>query len=116
MSTETCSGVAKFVRALAVLALPSGEQLAWLRSLGLGEPGECDELALEYDDGFLRLQSFVSNGSIPESAVSALAELDSLLNDMSGEVNSHLWKVEALEAASEWGEVRRVARAAIREL
>lgn len=104
--------LANLVRAIAVLALPAADQVAWLDSLGIGG-GNADELALELGDGFLLAPQFVENSWLPSEAAEPLRVLDALLASMSGPSNSELWDTAALETAPAWSEARRLARAAL---
>jgi hypothetical protein len=56
MTDRVCNYYAAFLRSVAVLSLPVEMQIRWLKSLGLGEPGMCDELALEFADGWLLVE------------------------------------------------------------
>jgi hypothetical protein len=106
--------LASFLRAVAVLALPADDQLAWPRSLGLpGEPYYVDELALEFDDGYLLLSQFVANEWLPQRVVEPIAVLNTLLSDMSGPEQTELWGLEALAGSPLWGNVRHQARAVL---
>ena len=111
MSAEVpplCHTVAMFLRALGVLALPADRQLEWLRSLGLGEPAVCDELADEYYQQWLMLPQLVDAGLIPEAAVDQLNSL----NDLLGELvfpGSEMATIAALETSSQWDLVRGTA-------
>ena len=111
MSQPSVRTLVGFLRALAVLALPAPDQLAWLRSLGLpGEPAVLDELAMEFDDGYRLVPSFIKNGWLPESILDPLSELDRLLSGMSGTGNERVWLVDSLDSTQEWEEVRFGAR------
>jgi hypothetical protein len=99
----------KFFRSIAVLALPSADQVAWLMSLEV-EVDCCDELALEFGDGYLLVAQFVDRGFLGDAARLAVSRLSELLNEISGPENERLWRTEALEVAPEWYEVRRLAR------
>jgi hypothetical protein len=100
--------VASLVRAVAIAALPATEQEAWLASIGLDWPN-VDEIAMEVGEGALRAPQFVEEGWLPSEVLEPLERLDAALENMSGEENSHLWTVEALRAAPEWMECRRLA-------
>ncbi|GAA2706163.1 hypothetical protein [Actinoplanes palleronii] len=102
--------VAAFVRSVAVLALEADAQVAWL-----GEKGFplVDELALEFDDGFRLVPTFVERGWLNAAALPALTEIDQNLSSMSGQHNAGLWHVEALAGRTEWDQVRASARTAL---
>jgi hypothetical protein len=111
------AALARFVRSIAVLALPAEGQRQWLDSLGLpGEVEIADELALEFDDGFLLLPQFVGHGWIAERTAGKLRELDSLLSAMSEPENAAVWDVSVLGSAKEWAEVREKAVGALFDL
>ena len=101
--------VAAFVRSVAVLALEADAQIAWLGAKGF----PLDELALEFDDGFRMMPTFIERDWLNETALRVLAEIDEHLGSMSGEHNADLWQVEALARRTEWDEVRTLARTAL---
>ncbi len=110
MTEILVAALVRFVRSIAVLALPAEGQLRWLNSLGLpGKAAVADELAHEFDDGFLLLSQFVERGWITGATVERLRELDSLLASMSGSENADLWDLSALESADMWRKVRDFA-------
>ncbi|GGN99770.1 hypothetical protein GCM10010112_93870 [Actinoplanes lobatus] len=102
--------VAAFVRSVAVLALEADAQVAWLGVKGLPL---VDELALEFDDGFRLVPTFIERGWLNDTALPVLAEIDEHLSSMSGEHNAGLWHVEALTRRTEWDQVRALARTAL---
>ena len=114
MSTPSPRALVAFVRSVSVLALDAAGQLAWLASLGLpGTAALADELALEFDDGFKLLPTFISLGWIQPEAADALAELDATLARMSDPSQGDVWKVEALTSDVRWEGVRSLARDAL---
>jgi len=102
--------VAAFVRNIAVLALEADAQIAWLGKKGLPP---VDELALEFDDGFRLVPTFIERGWLNATALPVLAEIDQHLSSMSGEHNADLWQVESLARRTEWDQVRTLARTAL---
>lgn len=111
MTTEVpslCHTVAMFLRALGVLALPADKQLEWLRSLGLGEPAVCDELADEYYQQWLMLPQLVDAGLVPGAAVDGLNELNDLLAELVVP-GSKLATIKALQTSPRWDLVRGAA-------
>lgn len=107
-----CGSAVMFVRALAVLALDAEGQLDWLRSLGLGEPALCDELADEYYQQWLLVPQLVAAGLVPETAVAILDELNRLLGEMI-QPGSNLGTIDSLRSAPEWEQVRKQAAAGL---
>ncbi|WP_189213742.1 hypothetical protein [Actinokineospora fastidiosa] len=104
-----------FLRAVAILALDAPHQRAWLASLGLpGELAVADELALEFDDGYLLLPAFISNGWLPANAREQFGPIDAALAAMSGNDHQDVWAVEALSTDQRWEEVRALARNALK--
>jgi len=97
-----------FLRALAILALPPEHQVDWLRSLGLGEPAVCDELADEYYQQWLLLPQFVAVGLVPERAEGGLNRLNYLLGELI-RPGSAVASVESLRSSSDWQAVRALA-------
>lgn len=111
MSAEVspvCHTVAMFLRALGVLALPADKQLEWLRSLGLGEPAVCDELADDYYQQWLMLPQLVDAGLIPAVAVDRLNSLNDLLGKLVAP-GSEMATIAALEESPQWDLVRDTA-------
>src|SRR5687768_11247694 len=96
--------LASLVRAVAMLALPASHQIAWLESLGVG--GSADELALEFDDGYVLAPQFVERQWLDAAVVDPLRALNDLLQSMSGPGNAELWDAAALESSPRWSEVR----------
>ncbi|NBH03777.1 hypothetical protein [Amycolatopsis sp. SID8362] len=96
-----------FREALTRLTWPAERQQAWLREIGI--PHAADELAMEFDDFYADLGRSIGHGE----AAPVLAELDGLLDRMSGEVNAHLWDAEALVTEPDWQRVRELATAAL---
>ena len=72
-----------FVRSVAVLALEADAQVVWLEEKSVAP--SADELALEFDDGFQLVPTFIERGWLNEMALPALAQLDEQLDAMSGE-------------------------------
>ena len=114
MTGPGVKALTSFLRAVAILALPADGQIAWLHSLDLpGQPHYVDELALEFDDGYLLLPQFVTKGWLAQQATEPLAALDVLLSDMSGSEHAELWTLDALATSPLWIEVRHQARVAL---
>ncbi len=67
-----------------------------------------DELALEFDEHWRRVQSAEYGLSTFQKQV--LGGLDSLLEEMSGPSHQELWTDEALHSAPEWTGIRKAAR------
>jgi hypothetical protein len=100
---------ARFMRSVAMLAAPARTQARWLNSLGLGEAALSDELALEFEDGFLLLGQFVDAGWLAQEAAEVLQRIGDRLEAMSGQDNAAMWDVVALESAPDWNELRDLA-------
>jgi hypothetical protein len=102
----------KLREAVARLASPAEEQMAYLRRLG--SRGSADELALELDDA---ARSALSQEALVAPRLRVhIRELDQQLEAMSGADKADLWTDTALQSAEEWEEIRRRARAALHEL
>ena len=101
-----------FVRSVAVLGLPVDVQVSWLHRRFADATPVVDELALEFDDGFRLVPTFVELGWLDAAALPALEQLDAELDAMSGERNAELWHVDAL-TREEWDRVRSLAREAL---
>ncbi|HYF02319.1 MAG TPA: hypothetical protein VEC36_03005 [Patescibacteria group bacterium] len=98
--------------ALKNLAANSSEQKAYLEKLGTAP--SADELALEFDDIYLPLKSWIEGGSVklPPNLILKLEEVDNLLEKMSGPQNAKLWDVKSL-SSNEWNHIRRIAGEAL---
>lgn len=105
--------LAKLVRSVAILALPYDGQVAWLSSLGLGDPEFADELALELEDGALLSRQFEDAGWVSSDARQAVTELDALLRERSGEVHEDFWRLDALRDSPDWERIRELALKAL---
>lgn len=106
--------LANLVRSVAILALPAGDQTAWVDSLGVGPV--VDELALELGDGALLAKQFVEAGWLGAEVLQPLRVLDALLDDMSGPENASLWDVSSLESSPRWAEARERAKEVLRAI
>lgn len=92
-------------------------QVEWLNSLGLpGTAALADELALEFDDGYTLLSTFLRNGWLKQESAEVLADIARALTAMSGRENEAAWAVEALASDARWEEVRQLARKALTRL
>lgn len=109
MTQVSAAELARLVRAVAILALPAEGQIAWLSSLGMGEPGFSDELALELENGVLLVDQYVRAGWLRPEARSALSELDSFLTAKSTPGSEGFWSLDSLRSDGEWGRVRAMA-------
>lgn len=106
------AALARLIRSIAVLALPAPGQIAWLRSLGMGEPEYVDELAYELEAGAVLVNQFQALGWISDRLREAVIDIDLELDRFSGPENERLWTVESLYSAPEWMEIRgRAGRA-----
>lgn len=113
MTAPSPALLAKFVRSVAVLALPFDNQVAWLSSLGLGDPEFVDELALELEDAARLSRQFEEAGWVPSEVRRAVIELDALLRERSGEAHADFWRLTALRDSSDWEQVRELALKAL---
>jgi hypothetical protein len=98
------------MRAVAVLALPATDQVEWLGTLAPGSPVGCDELALEFDDGWRLLPQFISNGWLNEAVGEAAQQIDQLLSETSKSANALEWTTASLASSARWASVRQLAR------
>lgn len=98
--------------ALNVLASDATAQLEHLRKLGLS--GGFDELALEYDDIAAAAEDMLLCQELDKNQYARVKKLSEQLSRMSGPANTKLWTAEALSAAPEWEEVRKMANECLR--
>lgn len=116
MSVPHPALLAKCVRSVALLALPYDSQLAWLASLGLGDPEFVDELALELEDGVRLLQQFEDAGWLSREVRNVISELDAVLAERSGPNHENFWRLESLRDSPDWVHVRNLALRALMAL
>jgi hypothetical protein len=100
--------------ALGLLAAPASQQLAHLAAIGL--PEGIDELALEFDDVAPAVNRLAEMSVIPSTAAAVIQRLDTRLDAISGAPHASLWTPTALQSATEWEEIRRLANQALIEL
>jgi len=93
------------------LSLPADEQLSILDALG--ERRAIDELALALDDVFWVVNEAFQRNQLTSAEMTALNELNSSLNEMSGPSNSEKWTPDGLRNDASWESVRRRARSAL---
>jgi hypothetical protein len=93
---------------LAILAADAGDQLAHLAQMDV--PVCIDELALDYDAIAAAAGDMLGKGELNSDQCACVTCLNTLLKQMSGKLNAHLWTAEGLYSAPEWTEVRRRAR------
>jgi len=115
MTEVSPAELAKFIRSLAILALPFEGQLAWLNSLGLEVP-EVDELAHELDDALLLAPQFVRAGWVSERTLQLAKEVDAFLASFSGPSFAGFWDVSSLRHSEHWDEVRRLSNVALQSI
>src|SRR5690606_23923257 len=72
MITPRVEPLVALLRAVARLALPCEEQIAYVRRLG----GSLDELALEFNEGAALLDQFVAQGWLSTDDAEALRKID----------------------------------------
>jgi hypothetical protein len=89
--------------ALQQAALPAEGQIAKLKGCDVpfevaDDAGHWIQWALQWPEA-----------KLTDEQRSSLAELDELIDRMSGEHNAHVWTDEALRSRPEWNEVRRMA-------
>jgi hypothetical protein len=95
--------------ALQALALPAETQLGLLPRYA----GEVDDLILNFDHWF-RAATALRAGSMTPGQVTALAEIERVLDQMSGQGNAHLWTRSAVRDDVRWSHLRRAAQGALR--
>lgn len=72
------SRLAAWVRAIGVLAAPAEHQKEWLESLGPVASWNVDELALEFNDGYLLSAQWVEAGWVAQGSVSPVEALNAI--------------------------------------
>ena len=105
--TDSIVWLGRLATTVQHLAADPDTQQAYLQTLGT--PDSPDELALEFDDLYRPLVSRMDELDVPPSVAEKLAQLDSLLREMSGPEHSELWTRAALRTAEAWSVVRATA-------
>ena len=105
---------AQIERTLKVLASSAEDQQKYLERLGTAP--SADELALELDDFVAMLPAAVRDGVLSEEQAAAVRRVNDFAGSFSGKENAALWRVDQLASASQWEEVRRLARVALEVL
>jgi hypothetical protein len=106
---------------IRVLSLDADAQIAWVTPFygpRMPDPewGNCDELALNFDDWAGLVPQLLEIGALSTGAASAIEGLSRLLTAMSGQQNADLWTFTGLRHAPEWQAVRAQARMALDSL
>ena len=91
---------------VANLAATPLEQENYLRHIGTWP--SLDELALEFDDAWRLLPGLVAAGFLDPALSAPMAELDRMLDVISGSENEPLWYDKALDGP-EWLAIRKKA-------
>jgi hypothetical protein len=114
--------VAQLIAALSVLADVAEGQRDWLahylREARATTDGDfpIEELALQLEDAAQALPQFVKDALLSSTQERAVAVVTARLSAMRTANWGHLWRAAALDSASEWAEVRRLATAALAAL
>lgn len=96
-----------FLEALHHLSLPADDQLTELENMGCS--GVIDELALALNDHFTIAVSLLRAGVISRGQFDVFLDLDTHLNNMSGEDNADLWTIRSLKEDGCWEAIRKSA-------
>lgn len=94
--------------ALQALALPADAQLGLLPR----HAGDVDDLILNFDHWF-RAATATRTAALTPPQVTALAEIERVLDRMSGQRNAHLWTRGAVRQDIRWTHLRQAARGAL---
>ena len=105
--------LAMLMRSLAVLALPAEDQVAWLASLGLGDPWYAYELAMELDDGLLLSGQFERAGWLRADVVKIMHEIEDVFAKYSRPGNDEFWNLDGLRTSADWVRIRKLALEAL---
>ncbi len=101
------------VDALRLAASPPAQQIEALPDF-VHVP---DEVALVYDDAFIRVPQIREADLIDDDQVQALAELDQLFDEMSDATDTdQLWTIEAMSTDERWLRSRQLAAKALARL
>lgn len=93
------------MRAVARLALPASDQLAYLASIGVGDLA--DELALDLDDYKASLQADLG---LTPGELGRLEAIDGLLVELTEASDESLWRTRGLVEDERWERIRQLAR------
>ena len=103
--------IERLIIALRALAGPADAQLARFPEFVV----KADELALDFADAHL-LFAQCQQREFTRAQRDAVADVDRLLDQMSGPEHAELWSEQALREAPEWNMVRNAARHALHQL
>ncbi|MFI7233444.1 hypothetical protein ACIBO5_60590 [Nonomuraea angiospora] len=102
-------GVWRLLReALGYLSLSPSEQIEWIDSVGVG----VDELALQFDDGYLPSWSAREAGWLSNELAGHLDEINQHLSDLTDE-GPDPWRSEGLRRHPTWEQIRSLSRDAL---
>ena len=93
---------------LQALALPADTQLGLLPRY----TGEVDDLILNFDHWF-RAATAMRSDSLTARQLGALAAIEGVLDQMSGQGNAHLWTRSAVSGDARWSRLREAAQGAL---
>lgn len=93
----------KLVDAIEVLAYKSEKQIAFLKNLGTYP--SLDELALQFDDGYL---AFRNSADVVKELREKLEQIDAIFDHMSDSPDKSLWEASSLDRDG-WNDIRNLA-------
>jgi hypothetical protein len=106
--------MAQIEKSLELLAASAADQPKFLEREGVAP--NADELALALDDFIVMLPAAVRDGVLSERQAAAIQQVSDFTDSFSGQENAPLWHLDQLGSASQWNEVRRLARGALQML
>ncbi|MFJ7271314.1 hypothetical protein ACIQV3_32510 [Streptomyces sp. NPDC099050] len=95
----------QLLAAVALLAAPAPDQLAWLEKYAV----PVDEIALNFDDTAVMARQLGDEGWLAPEALSELARIDDLLGRLTTDEGSTGWTAQGLKTHEVWAQVRQVA-------
>ncbi|WP_328296388.1 hypothetical protein OG389_00320 [Streptomyces sp. NBC_00435] len=95
----------QLLAAVALLAAPAHDQLAWLEKYAV----PVDEIALNFDDAAVMARQLGDEGWLTSEALSELARIDALLGHLTADEGSADWTALGLRTHELWAQVRQEA-------
>ncbi|MEU6210851.1 hypothetical protein ABZ891_13150 [Streptomyces sp. NPDC047023] len=95
----------QLLTAVALLAAPAQDQLAWLDQHAV----PVDEIALNFDDATVMAPQLGDEGWLTPEALSDITQMDGLLNLLAADKGSTVWTAQGLRTHEQWRRVRQEA-------
>ncbi|MFF4261410.1 hypothetical protein ACFY7Y_11165 [Streptomyces virginiae] len=95
----------QLLAAVALLAAPAPDQLAWLEKHDV----PVDEIALNFDDAVVMAPQLGDVGWLAPEALSDLTRMNDLLNRLTADEGATVWTAQGLRTHEQWERIRQEA-------